>query len=412
MSHNSNSHNLNSITEIPCYSLTPTCLTLYNLLEGYSATDRQRVTWENLNDNGNKYNELSQHSVKRLRRAINFMIYTTKEKEIKGKQIITKSQNYTTEYEKGTTHPQPVKHRLSMITLTLPSAQVHDDETIKSKCLNQFLTEIRKNHKIEDYIWKAEKQENTNIHFHILINKYIHHAKIKTTWNRIIDKLGYVETYQKNQIAFFENGFRMSENPKDKRSEAQQRAAYETGKLNNWTQPNSTDIHALYKVKNAGAYLTKYLAKGVTKTDRTENIKKIRKQLLDLETLKINIDKEILFDAPPLAQLLKLEENFKNLENQIQTLNSQLSELLKTGVSGRIWGQSQSLSKLKPLTEIQNWDSVPNIQEVEKQKEFKLIHTVGTRKIYSYIINITNFPNLDSLLRKHLQPPEINSEPN
>lgn len=387
-------------------------MTLYNSLEGYSATDRQRETWENLNDNENKYNELSQHSVKRLRRAINFMIYTTQEKEITGKKIITKSQNFTTEYEKGTTYQKPVKHKLSMITLTLPSKQIHDDETIKSKCLNQFLIEIRKSFKVQDYIWKAEKQENTNIHFHILINRYIHHVKIKTIWNRIINKIGYVDTFAKNQRIYFENGFRMSENPHDKRTEAKQRAAYEKGKNENWLNPNSTDIHALYKVRNAGAYLTKYLAKGVTKTERTEQIKLIRKQLFELETLKINIDKKILFDTPAPAQLLKLEEHLKNLENQIQTLNSQLSELLKTGISGRIWGQSQSLSKLKPFTEISPWEQVPDIEEIEKHKEFKIINTIGTRKIYSYIINISHFPNLDSLLRKHLHFPEIQSEPN
>lgn len=407
-SHNSKSTFVSDVIQIPHYSLSPTCLTLYETLEGHHISDRQRNTWSNLEDNENKFAELSAHSVKRLRRSINFMIYTTQEKQITGKQIITKSQNFTTEYEKGTRHQKPVSHKLSMITLTLPAKQMHDDETIKSKCLNQFLIEIRTKFKCSDYIWKAEKQENSNLHFHILINRYIHHEKIKTIWNRIINKIGYVDKYSENQKKYFSHGFKLSDNPKDRRSEAQQRQAYEAGKLAGWNNPNSTDIHALYKVKNAGAYLTKYLAKGVTKTERTEQIKAIRKTLLQLETLKINIDKSILFDKLKTKEREQLEEQFKNLENQILSQNEKLSELLKTGVSGRIWGQSQSLSKLKPFTEVQNWDNIPEIQEVEQHKEHKIIHTIGDRKIFVYIIQIKKFPKLNTILQNHLSIKPVN----
>jgi hypothetical protein len=330
------------------------------------------------------------------------MIYITQEKQITGKQIIAKTQDYTTEYEKSEKYPRPVNYKLAMITLTLPSPQIHDDETIKSKCLNQFLIEMKNKFQCSDYIWKAEKQENKNIHFHILVNRYIHHEQIKTIWNRIIDKLGYCATYAENQREFFKNGFRMSDNSHDKRTETQQRAAFEKSQKENWSQPNSTDIHALYKVKNAGAYLTKYLAKGVTKTERTEQIKLIRKQLFEHETLIINIDKKILFDTPAPAQLIKLEEHLRTLEEQKNTLNSQLEELLKTGVSGRIWGQSQTLSKLKPFTEVQQWENIPNMAEVEKHKVFKIENTIGTRKIYSYIIDIKKFSTLNQILTTHL----------
>jgi predicted transcriptional regulator len=392
----------NSVVEIPHYSLSPKVLTLYTTLEGNHLSDRQRMSFENLEDNTNKFNELSNHSTKRLRKAINFMIYTTTEKQIFGKKIISKNQDFTTEYEKSNKYQKPINHKLSMITLTLPSVQIHSDEIIKSQCLHQFLREIQKNYNCRDYIWKAEKQENTNIHFHILINQYIHHAKIKTIWNRITEKLGYIQNYSNRQREYYKNGFKLSDNTKDKRSPGQQRKAFEIGLKEDWKQPNSTDIHALYKVKNASAYLTKYLAKGVTKTQRTEEIKQIRRKLKELETLKINIDKEILFSQPPPAQLLNLQKTLENLENEILSQNETLKQLLETGVSGRIWGQSQSLSKLKNYTCVENWDSVPQIQEVAKNSEFKIENTIGTRKIISYIFDINKFITLDSLLKSHL----------
>lgn len=393
----------NAVIEIPHYSLSPKVLTLYTTLEGNYISDQQRMTWNNLEDNTNKFNELSGHSVKRLRKAINFMIYTTTEKQIFGKKVITKNQEYTTEYEKAEKYQKPVSHKLSMITLTLPSAQIHSDEKIKARCLHQFLNEIQKSYKCRDYIWKAEKQENTNIHFHILINQYIHHAKIKTIWNRITGKLGYVQNYSDKQREYYSEGFKISDNPKDKRSRAQQFKAYQKGIEENWTQPNSTDIHALYKVKNAGAYLTKYLAKGVTKTERTEEIKEIRRKLLELKTLKIRIDKEILFNPPPPAELKNLEKTLETLENEILSQNETLKKLLETGISGRIWGQSQSLSKLKSFTCVENWDNVPQIDEVVKNAEFKIQNTIGARIIHSYIFDVTKFSKLDDILKNHLR---------
>ena len=82
-------------------------------------------------------------------------------------------QNLTTQYQKSKVYQNPVQYKLTFITLTLPSKQIHSDNEIKSKCLNQFLIELKKNHSVSRYIWKAEKQENNNIHFHIIADKFI-----------------------------------------------------------------------------------------------------------------------------------------------------------------------------------------------------------------------------------------------
>lgn len=118
--------------------------------------------------------------------------------------------------------------KTTLITTTLPSMQQHTDQQIKSKCLNRFLESLRSNFGMKSYLWRAESQKNGNIHFHIQTNIVAHHSKIRDIWNSAINTLGYVDLFEQS------NGHR---------------------------NPNSTDIHAIYKVKNLGAYVSKYMAK-------------------------------------------------------------------------------------------------------------------------------------------------------
>lgn len=123
---------------------------------------------------------------------------------------------------------------LAFITLTLPSKQVHSDREIKRKCLNTFLIYAARKWGVNTYIWKAEKQKNGNIHFHIIVNRFCPHQEVKQVWNDILKPLGYIEAYQKK---------------------------------NGQKEPNSTDVHGLYKDKknqpigNLGAYMAKYVSK-------------------------------------------------------------------------------------------------------------------------------------------------------
>ncbi len=244
---------MQEIQFIPHYSISPNSLTLYNLPDKKTYHVKDNKGWENLEDNTNKYGELSNHAQKRLKKKLNYLMYLTDNKEIQGKQIIAKHQNLTTQYQKSKVYQNPVQYKLTFITLTLPSKQIHSDNEIKSKCLNQFLIELKKNYGVSRYIWKAEKQENNNIHFHIIADKYIKWKEIRECWNRIVNKLGYVDRYESNMREFYKNGFRLSTHSKDKRTENQQKKAFQTLVDNNYRNPNSTDIHALYKVKNIQA---------------------------------------------------------------------------------------------------------------------------------------------------------------
>lgn len=123
---------------------------------------------------------------------------------------------------------QYFKFRINFITLTLPSTQVHTDQEIKSKCLGQFLSELRRKFPQVKYFWRAEKQGNGNIHFHLLTDVFYHWRDIRSSWNRIVNKLGYVDRF---------------------------------ATIHGYSDPNSTDVHAIKNIKNIGAYLAKYCTK-------------------------------------------------------------------------------------------------------------------------------------------------------
>jgi len=83
------------------------------------------------------------------------------------------------------------------ITLTLPTRQRHQDTEIKRKCLVPFLDKLRYNNDIKYYLWRAERQKNGNIHFHIIIDKYISRATIHRFWTTCLDRLNYMKEYNK-----------------------------------------------------------------------------------------------------------------------------------------------------------------------------------------------------------------------
>lgn len=85
--------------------------------------------------------------------------------------------------------------KLIMITVTLSSKQIHDDKTIKAQLLEPFITWLKTKHLVENYMWKAESQKNGNIHFHIITDKYINKKDLQEQWNKIQNKLSYVDRY-------------------------------------------------------------------------------------------------------------------------------------------------------------------------------------------------------------------------
>ncbi len=214
--------------------------------------------------------------------------------------------------------------RIAFITLTLPSKQKHSDNEIKQKLLNSFLLELKQYYKVKNYVWRAEKQLNGNIHFHIIVDKFIPWSELRNRWNRITNKLGYVDNYRNEMRKFHKGEFKVREDLLKRWSYKSQINAYKTGVANDWQSPNSTDVHSIKKIKNIQNYITKYL----TKNEEQENRNKIEYRLLELtETLK-----ELKGNSrrKTLRKIKKLKYLQKKLKKKIQ--------------QGRIWGCNQSLS--------------------------------------------------------------------
>jgi hypothetical protein len=158
--------------------------------------------------------------------------------------------------------------RQSFVTLTLPSKQVHSDVELK-KCLNHFLTNIRRSFKIENYVWKAELQKNENIHFHLSFDKYVHFQAIRYYWLLAIKPLGYVDAYASKF-----SGMSLQEYAKYRNLPINDcRNAYVQGVRSKWQSPNCVDVSAVTTASSVSNYLSKYFAKNDDSSIDAERIK-------------------------------------------------------------------------------------------------------------------------------------------
>jgi hypothetical protein len=83
------------------------------------------------------------------------------------------------------------KRQIVLLTLTLSQPQHTDDRDIKRYLLVPFLQKIIRLVPDINYLWKAEPQKNGNIHFHILIDRFIEKETIQLLWNKIQYRHGY-----------------------------------------------------------------------------------------------------------------------------------------------------------------------------------------------------------------------------
>lgn len=118
--------------------------------------------------------------------------------------------------------------KLTFVTLTLPSKQMHTDNEIKRQALNTFIVNCTRDNIFTNYFWRAEAQKNGNIHFHLLIDSYVEHSKLKYLWNRCIEQMGYIDAFERKH---------------------------------KHRTPNSTDIRGLKTINNVALYVIKYVTK-------------------------------------------------------------------------------------------------------------------------------------------------------
>lgn len=207
-------------------------------------TEKQLENEVNLKDNNQK-GRVSKKSAQRLNNAVNWLVASAKDKTI---------------YDKKT--KKRFNFKINFVTLTLPTLDHQiSDHKFKTVLLHAFINTCRYKYDLKNFVWKVETQANGNIHAHFTTDCFIHWADLRRTWNKILSKNGAIGHYQaKHEKMSFED-YCTAYNLDGKKSEIQLKKSYDFGVSNNWTQPNSTDVHAVHKVKDIGAYLAKYLGK-------------------------------------------------------------------------------------------------------------------------------------------------------
>ncbi len=154
---------------------------------------------------------LSQFAKKKLKKAIGLLVAIALPKE-------------ATNFKTG----KKFKFKINFITLTLPSAQGEITDKEIKHCLDNWIKRAKRKHGLKSYVWRAERQKNGNIHFHIITDTYIHYESVRNDWNDVLSPLGFIKAYQER------NGNKI---------------------------PNSTDVHSVNEVKDLTAYFLKYMSK-------------------------------------------------------------------------------------------------------------------------------------------------------
>lgn len=163
-----------------------------------------------LNQNGS---DISQKSDKKIRSAINWLLVSAEDKKV---------------YQK--LKDRWFDFKVNFITLTLPDTQQQiNNKAFKNELLEPWLNLMRTHYKLKNYVWKMEFQGNGKLHCHITTDTFIHYKVIQTSWNNLLRRNNYLIDFAKK----FEH-----------------------------SNPNSTDIHSVRKIKDLAAYLCKYMAKG------------------------------------------------------------------------------------------------------------------------------------------------------
>lgn len=248
---------------------------------------------------------VTQGMQKRIKKAVDLLIQTS---------TLNHNQSWTQQ------HLTPKK--LVFVTLTIPDNTISTEQERKAgQCLEKFLRWMRLKQKMKSYIWKVERQQRGALHYHITTNVYVSHVQIRKKWNEFIATAGLMTSYA---------------------------STYGD------TNPNSTDVHAVYKCKDVAAYLAKYLSK----TDQNEV--PVKGKVWDCSlNLKASKRFDFLEDSAYKKRVADLIESKK-----IEFVQGERFYMLK--------GNSKDLLSTLSLTELQNFDrwtaTIRNYERIVQRK--------------------------------------------
>lgn len=191
--------------------MRPFGLLIYNRIE-YTRKARDPSNKPKRNKPEPYTGQVTPFARKRIKRAIQLLVAISNPKE-------------ATHFKSG----RKFKFRVNFLTLTLPCLQGNvSDRELKKSGLDVWLKRMRRKHKLRSYVWRAERQKNGNLHFHIITDTYLHWEKVRNDWNSCLSKFHFIDQFE---------------------SEHKHR------------NPNSTDIHSVSRVTHLSQYLIKYMSK-------------------------------------------------------------------------------------------------------------------------------------------------------
>lgn len=202
------------ITVIPVVQIRPSMLLIYNRIEGFvRASNRANfVPLHNITEEATYKGQLNENSIKRLKRAITILVAISKDKT-------------ATNFKAN----KDFKFKLNFITLTLPGPQGEiSDKQIKKEILDVWFKAAKRLFKLNNYVWRAERQKNNNVHFHIMSDVFVPYDQLRDSWNQRLNRLGFIDRFEAKH---------------------------------NHRHPNSTDVHSVKNVKDLAKYLVKYMTK-------------------------------------------------------------------------------------------------------------------------------------------------------
>ena len=196
----------------PCLQIRNSALVCYmQSAEPIQRSHKQLLTEQNLIDTYK--GDISKLSKKNIARAVQLLVMASPWKWYLNP--ITNSKN---------------RMRINFITLTFSCSELINLKEGYNNSLKPFLRWLKEVQKCELYVWKAEYQKRGQLHYHITTNKFIHHTEIRNKWNYIQKQNGYLQEYWDKYGHY---------------------------------DANSTDVHAVYKIKDIESYLIKYVSKSV-----------------------------------------------------------------------------------------------------------------------------------------------------
>lgn len=211
---------------------------------GGGLTRKQIENKENLKNN-QLTGVLSVKASRRLSNSVNWLIASAKSK-------------YIFDKENG----KRFSFKINFITLTLPSIDHGiSDHHFKSKLLHNFINTCRYKYDLKNYVWKVETQANGNIHAHFTTDTFINWKDLRDVWNTILIKHGAMKNYTEKHSSMSFDDYVLEYASKKNNDISKMRKSYDFGVATKWQSPNSTDVHAVHKVKDIASYIATYMSK-------------------------------------------------------------------------------------------------------------------------------------------------------